>query len=102
MTRPTPAPDVSCSLGEESPDNAVLTQVAEIRNSSSLASCVFVENAKLQRRGRDPVLVSVTTLFDTGVFAIHIGGAILLICHDKKKNKLKEKNELHFSAYAVA
>ena len=36
----------------------------------------------------------------TGVFAIHIGG-MLLICHDKK-NKLKEKNELHFSAYAVA
>jgi len=25
-----------------------------------------------------------------------------LICYDKKKNKFKEKNELHCSAYAVA
>jgi hypothetical protein len=27
---------------------------------------------------------------------------VSLICYDKKKNKLKEKNELHCSAYAVA
>jgi len=34
--------------------------------------------------------------------AIDILGVVYLICYDKKKNKLKEKNELHCSAYAVA
>ena len=29
-------------------------------------------------------------------------GVVSLICYDKKKNKLKEKNELNCSAYAVA
>jgi hypothetical protein len=34
--------------------------------------------------------------------ALDILGDVSLICYDKKKNKLKEKNKLQCSAYAVA